>query len=108
MAFKCIVAMVKPNLTDKVVDAAKDVGSSGATIISASGTGKREAKSFFGLSIDVRTDIILFIVQDEKVQEVLSAIEKSGRFCEPGTGIAFVMPVEQAVGMQSQLATQGK
>ena len=106
MAFKCIVAMVKPSLTDKVVDAAKKVGSSGATIITASGTGKHEAKSFFGLSIDVRTDIILFVVQDDNVDLVLSAIERGGRFSEPGTGIAFVVPVEKAVGMQSQLSAQ--
>ena len=52
MADKCIVAMVKPDLTDKVVDAAKAAGATGATIIDAAGTGAREAKTFFGLSLD--------------------------------------------------------
>ncbi|MEF2144542.1 MAG: P-II family nitrogen regulator [Desulfovibrionaceae bacterium] len=102
MTLKCILAMVKPNLTDKVVDAAKDAGATGATIIAASGTGIREAKSFFGLCLDVRTDIILFLVAEDMVQPVISAVESAGRFSEPGTGIAFVLPVESAVGLQSQ------
>ena len=102
MAYKSIVAMVKPDLTDRVVNSAKEVGATGATIISASGTGAHEAKTFFGLSLDVRTDVILFLVEDEMVEVVLSAINEAGKFSEPGTGIAFVLAVEQTAGFESQ------
>ena len=102
MAYKSIVAMVKPYLTDKVVDSAKEVGATGATIISASGTGAHEAKTFFGLSLDIRTDVVIFLVDGELVERVLAAIKEAGRFSEPGTGIAFVLPVEQTTGFESQ------
>lgn len=102
MAYKSIIAMVKPNLTDMVVDSAKEAGATGATIIPASGTGAHEAKTFFGLSLDVRTDVVLFLVGQELVEPVLSAIQEAGRFDEPGTGIAFVFAVEQMVGFESQ------
>jgi len=102
MAYKSIVAMVKPDLTDKVVNSAKQVGATGATIIPASGTGIREAKTFFGLSLDICTDVVIFIVDDEMVEPVLSAIKEAGRFSEPGTGIAFVLAVEQTAGFESQ------
>jgi len=102
MAYKCILAMVKPDLTGMVVDSAKEVGATGATIIPASGTGAHEAKTFFGLSLDIRTDVVLFLVDNEIVEAVLSAIQKAGRFNEPGTGIAFVLAVEQTVGLESQ------
>ncbi len=102
MAYKSIVAMVKPDLTDKVVNSAKQVGATGATIIPASGTGGREAKTFFGLSLDIRTDVVIFLVDNEIVEIVLSAIKEAGRLSEPGTGIAFVFPVEQTVGFESQ------
>jgi len=104
MAFKCIVAMVKPDLTDKVVDSAKGAGAKGATIIDASGTGAREAKTFFGLSLDIRTEVILFLVSEGGVEPVLSAIHEAGRFHEPGTGIAFVLAVDSAIGLESQMA----
>jgi len=98
--------MVKPDLTDKVVISAKQVGATGATIIPASGTGAKEAKTFFGLSLDIRTDLVLCLVDSELVEPVLSAIKEAGRFSEPGTGIAFVLAVEQTAGMESQLSKQ--
>ena len=96
--------MVKPDLTGTVVDSAKEVGATGATIIPASGTGAHEAKTFFGLSLDIRTDVVIFLVDDEIVDLILSAIKEAGRFKEPGTGIAFVLAVEQTAGFESQLS----
>jgi nitrogen regulatory protein PII len=104
MATKCILAMVKPNLTDKVVDSAKRAGATGATIIAASGTGAGEAKTFFGLSLDIRTEVVLILVGEDLVEPILSAIKEAGRFSEPGTGIAMVLPVEQTAGMESQMS----
>jgi len=106
MAYKCILAMLKPDLTDDVVEAAKKAGATGATIVPASGTGAHEAKTFFGLTLDVRTDVLIFLLMEEKVAPVLAAVEAAGHFDEPGTGIAFVMPVEQTAGLQSQLSRQ--
>lgn len=106
MAQKCILAMVKPNLTDDVVASAKEAGATGATIIPASGTGAGEAKTFFGLSLDIRTEVLLILVSEDMVEPILSAIKKAGRFSEPGTGIAMVLPVEQTAGMESQMSKQ--
>jgi len=106
VAFKCIVAMVKPDLTDKVVDSAKGAGATGATVIDAAGTGAREAKTFFGLSLDIRTEVVLFLVSENGVASVLSAIHEAGRFHEPGTGIAFVLGVESAIGIESQMTNE--
>ncbi len=103
MAYKAVVAMVKPDFTDIVVNSAKKIGATGATIIPASGTGAQEAKTFFGLSLDIRTNLVIFLVDSELVEPVLSTIKKAGRFSEPGTGIAFVLAVEQTAGFESQL-----
>jgi nitrogen regulatory protein P-II 1 len=103
MQFKIIFASVKTDITDKVVDAAKEAGATGATIVHARGTGIREAKTFFGLSLEVQTDIIMFLLEESLVQTVLETIGRVGEFDKPGTGIAFVVPVEQVVGLESQI-----
>jgi hypothetical protein len=36
----------------------------------------------------------------------MSAIHQAGRFNEPGTGIAFVLGVESAIGVESQMANE--
>lgn len=103
MRFKLILSSVKPDITDNVVDAAKAAGATGATIIPARGTGIREAKTFFGLSLEAQTDIIMFLVEEHCVEKILGEIQKSGQFHKPGTGIAFVLPVEHVVGLESQM-----
>ena len=103
MQFKLIMAFVKPSITDNVVDAMKKAGATGATIIPARGTGIHEAKSFFGLSIEDQTDIIVFLVEDHVVENLLEVIQLAGKFNEPGTGIALVMPVDHIAGLDSQM-----
>ncbi|CAN2039519.1 P-II family nitrogen regulator [Candidatus Magnetomoraceae bacterium gMMP-15] len=103
MRFKIILSTVKPDITDRVVDAAKEAGATGATIIPARGTGIKEAKTFFGLSLELQTDIILFLVEEHIVKQILEAIKKAGKFDKPGTGIAFVLSVEKIIGLESQM-----
>ncbi|RLC00542.1 MAG: P-II family nitrogen regulator [Deltaproteobacteria bacterium] len=103
MRFKLILASVKADITDPVVDAAKEAGATGATIIPGRGTGIKEAKTFFGLSLEAQTDIILLLVEEHLATKILDVIKKTGKFHEPGTGIAFVIPVEHVVGLESQM-----
>ena len=103
MKFKLILAFVKPSITDKVVDAMKEAGATGATIIPARGTGIHEAKSFFGLSIEDQTEIIVFLVEEHVVENLMKVIQKAGKFDKPGTGIALVLPIEHTAGLESQM-----
>jgi nitrogen regulatory protein P-II 1 len=103
MNFKLIVAMTKSNETDIVIDAAKAAGGTGATVIPARGTGIHEAKTFFGLSLDTQTDVLLFVLEEHLVEPVLEAIDEMGRLKEPGGGIAVVLDLERVVGLESQL-----
>lgn len=103
MKFKLVLAPVKTHKTDPIVDAAKAAGATGATIISARGTGMHEAKTIFGLTLEDQTDIVMFILEEHLVKKVLEAIETAGEFDKPGTGIAFVVPVENVIGLESQM-----
>ena len=103
MKFKVVIAAVKTDLTDRVVHAAKEAGATGATIAPSHGTGIHEAKTFFGLTLEAQTDLVLFLLEEHLVEAVMKAIYKAGRFEKPGTGIAFVLPVDQVAGLESQM-----
>ncbi len=103
MIFKIVFAPVKTDKTDSIVDAAKKAGAPAATIIPSRGTGINEAKTFFGLTLEAQTDIVIFLVEEHLVKPVLEAIKTAGEFDKPGTGIAFVLPVEQVIGLESQI-----
>lgn len=103
MRFKLILSSVKADITDNIVDAAKGAGATGATIIPARGTGINEAKTFFGLSLEAQTDIIMLLVEEHLVTKILKSIQEAGEFHKPGTGIAFVLGVDHVVGLESQM-----
>ncbi len=107
MKLKLIVALVSNDKTDTVVDAARAGGATGATIItSVRGEGLKPQKTFFGLDLAAQRDVVLFLVVETRARDILERIRDAGRFeQEPGAGIAFQIPIEDAVGLTTQLPT---
>ena len=106
MQLKLIVTLVDDHKTDAVIDAARAAGATGATVItSARGEGRSPKKSFLGLELESKRDVVLFLVAATLARQILESIGKAGRFDgEPGAGIAFQVDVEEAVGLTTQLA----
>jgi len=103
MKYKLIVAALKPDVTESVVEAAKACGISGATILPGRGTGMHEAKTFLGLTLEMQTDVVLFLAETDLVQPLMGAIHEAGRLNEHGTGVVFVLPVEQVAGIKDEI-----
>ena len=106
MHFKMIVVFVEDEKTEAVMEAAREAGATGATVISnARGEGLKKSKTFFGLSLETQRDAILFLVEEHLSRHILEEINRIGEFDEkPGTGIAFQIDVEDAVGVGQQVA----
>lgn len=107
MRMKMIMALVKDEITETVIDAAREAGATGATVItSAQGEGLKPEKTFFGLDLAAQRDIVIFLVAEPKAREILETIAEAGRFDEdPGSGIACQIALEDVVGLTSQLPT---
>lgn len=105
MHFKLICTFVQDNKTDAVMDAARKKGATGATVInSARGEGLKSPKTFFGLNLETQRDVLLFLVEEHISREILESIAEVGEFdSKPGTGIAFQVDVEDAVGVVHQM-----
>lgn len=105
MHFKLIIALVEDAKTDKVMQAARESGATGATIISnARGEGLTKTKTFLGLTLETQRDVLLFLVEEHLSRCILEKICDVGEFdTGPGTGIAFQIDVEDAVGVAHQV-----
>lgn len=105
MRFKLIMALVSDTHTDEILSAARNAGATGCTVItSARGEGLRPEKTFLGLDLTLQRDLLLFLVAEPLSRDILETIAKAGKFDEePGTGIAFQMGIEDAVGLSSQM-----
>ena len=105
MHFKLILTFVEDSKTADVMDAAREEGATGATVINnARGEGLAMKKTFLGLSLETQRDVVLFLVEEHLSRHIIEKIAEVGEFEErPGTGIAIQIDVEDAVGVAHQI-----
>lgn len=105
MHFKLLIALVEDDKTDAIMDAAREAGATGATVINhARGEGLQRSQTFFGLTLETQRDMLMFLVEEHMSRMILETIASVGQFDErPGTGIAFQIDVEDAVGVRQQI-----
>ena len=104
MRFKLIIVFAEDSKTQAVIDAAREAGATGCTVINqARGEGYEKHKSFFGLSLSTQTDVVMLLVEQHMARDILEQIGRVGEFdASPGTGVAFQIDVEDAVGVMRQ------
>jgi nitrogen regulatory protein PII len=104
MHFKMIIVFIEDSKTDTVMEAAREAGATGATVINnARGEGLKVSKTFFGLSLETQRDVVMLLVEEHLSRHILEEINRAGQLdAEPGTGIAFQVDVEDAVGIVHQ------
>ena len=104
MHFKLILAFVEDTKTEAVLEAAREAGATGCTVINnARGEGLERTKTFFGLSLTSQRDVLLLLVEQHLSRHILEHIGDVGEFdARPGAGIAVQIDVEDAVGVLHQ------
>ena len=101
MEFKheVIFCIVNAGFSEAVMDAAREVGARGGTVLHASGTANIDAEKMFGITIEPEKDIVMILVQSDIRDAVLHALYNSVGLKTEGKGIAFSLPVQDVVGL---------
>lgn len=102
--YEMIMCVVNAGFSELVMDAAKEEGARGGTVIHARGTANKEAEQFFHIAIQPDKDIVIILVSTEIKDKVLHAIYKNAGLKSEGSGIAFSLPVDEVVGISSPSA----
>ncbi len=105
MHFKLIIALVEESKTDSVLEAARQAGATGSTVINhARGEGIETSKTFFGMTLETQRDMLMFLVEEHLCRSILEKIADVAAFdLTTGSGIAFQIDVEDAVGVAHQV-----
>jgi len=94
-----IFCIVNSGFSDEVMDAAREFGAGGGTVIRARGTANAEAEKMFNIAIQPEKEIVMILVDRKIKNDILHALYKAVGLETPGQGIAFSMPVESVVGL---------
>lgn len=92
---KALYIIVNAGFSSEVVQIARSLGSTGATIINARGS-VTKPKIILGITIDTEKEIILSVVEKEVAVKITEAIKEKLGVGTAAHGLCFFMPVEMS------------
>ena len=94
-----IFCVVNAGFSEMVMNAAREFGARGGTVLHARGTANLEAEKLFNISVEPEKDIVMILVESEIRDAILHSLYQTVGLQTEGGGIAFSMPVEDVVGL---------
>ena len=100
MKFSALVAIVPEDLEQECIDAARDCGAEGITVMSGRGISNTAKKTFFGLTYDGSQSVLLMVLEKGLSLDVLKAVQKVIMpDAKDSQGMIFTVPLEHLGGI---------
>lgn len=96
--YELIITIVNKDYASDLMEAAREVGAKGGTILNGRGTGGHEVEKLFGLTIQQEKEVVLILTEVKHKESIMQSIIKSAGLNTPGRGICFSLPVEDFIG----------
>lgn len=100
--YKCIFSVVNNGFSEEAMDAARNAGAKGGTILHGRGTASKEAEKFFNVSVHPEKEIVMILAREDRVDEILKALYNAVGTATAAQGIVFALPVDEAVGLDAK------
>jgi len=97
--YELVVALINRGYTDLVMEAARQVGAPGGTVLNTRGIGSQDVEQFLGISIQAEKEIVFLVTPTEKRQDVMLAISREAGLKTPAKGVVLSLPVSHAIGL---------
>lgn len=92
---KALYVIVNAGFSSEVVELARSLGSTGATIINARGS-VAKPKTILGITIDTEKEIVLSVVEKDVAIKIAEAIKENVGVGTDAHGLCFFLPVEMS------------
>lgn len=97
--YSLITVIAEKGRSDMVMDAAREAGARGGTVVHAKGTGRESEAKFFGVSITPEKEMIYIAARKSDKGTIMRAImEKAGPHTA-AKAVVFSLPVEDIAGL---------
>ena len=97
--FEVILCIVNTGFADVAMDAAKQFGARGGTVLNARGTASKDAEKIFNIAIQPEKEMVIILVKTDIKDNILQALHTTVGTNTPAQGIAFTLPVDDVVGI---------
>ena len=94
-----IISIINQGYTDDFMNAAREAGATGGTVISARGQAHSGAVKFFGISVQAEKEMIIILSSREKKPTIMRAVSEAFGINSKAEGIVFSVPVDSITGL---------
>ena len=95
-----IVVISNQGYNDMVMDAAREAGAYGGTVVHARGTGMERAERFLGISLASEKDMIFIVAKTKQRGAIMSKVMQKAGMETPAKAIVFSLPVSDTAGLR--------
>lgn len=95
-----IIAIAEHGYTEMVMDAAREAGAYGGTIIHAKGTGMEAAEKFMGVHLASEKELIYIVTKTAQKNAIMQAIMTKAGMTTKAKAIVFSLPVTDTAGLR--------
>lgn len=94
-----IVVITNRGYVEEVMEAARNAGAHGGTVIHARGTGVEQSETFFGSTIGAEKEMIFIVTKTEKRNDIMKAIHAKAGLQTEAQSVLFSLPVSDVAGI---------
>ena len=98
--FELIIVIANEGYSDMIMDAAREAGAGGGTVLKAKGTGAEYSEKFFGFSIASEKEMHLLVTPAQGRNAIMKAIMEKAGLDSKAQAIVFSLPVSNAIGLR--------
>lgn len=98
--YELIVVISDYGYTGMVMDAARQAGAGGGTVIHTKGTGMERSEKFLGVTLAAEKEMILIVARSEQKNGIMQAVMEKAGTESKARSIVFSLPVSEAAGLR--------
>jgi len=98
--FELLLVLVNQGYSEIVMNAARNEGARGGTILNARGSADSELEKKFGVVITPDKEMIMIVVASKTRDAIMNAINKAAGIETKGMGIIFSLPIDNVAGLK--------
>ncbi len=91
-----IICIVNAGFSQNVMEAARNAGAKGGTVLRARGSANPESEEFFNINIQPEKELVMILVPKGIKDEVERAVYKDAGIAAEAKGIIFSLPVSRS------------
>ena len=101
--YELIVVVINAGYADTVMDAAREAGAGGGTVLHAKGTGSMRGEKFYNMRFADEKDMVYIVAHKSEKAAVMKAVSRKAGPDSEARGICFSLPISSVMGLRSRV-----